>query len=815
MDRNFNDKEIEKILYEFELAFISFGSPKEFFADFLREKEDYAKLQEKNIFFKEMCLLVDELEKVWCAYHEKTLCLGKEHDSFEKKRSILNEAFNKTKVADLDYISVLEKYSLVANAQAEYFFSNENKEKIRLNQLETEEHWKECQKQVRRIRKDVAVRYDILSKDDSMNLLDKIETMLNDIQMVYSDGIYRIGKEYIDLNSIQEGLEHISDYFQGILDEINQFEYVRIDELEYLDQLYVDLEYLRLLALIIRWLITYSENDLNLIFKLLMDSSLGGLQRNFENISLYANRYESVMASKIDDELKKWIIYVNQYIEARKEYISVYLAEKEIDDSVKRSTLEKIKNLPCWEKCDKEDKSSESCQSECQKIFSEYRSRSKLLRNAMSVHDFCHENDVYKEDDVKYPINHFEVPEYCLDYLDSRITEYLKNHPGRVTEDIKESEQFYTEYFEFTRNLSEEEKLDTGKYAFELLFSKVELLNLMKILLREASEKESQYEAAYNLIADTVDTIVATEYQYPHVFYDRADSEALFSSTEKYKLMKNMELLFKFSTSIANNDIEALMNCRKEFRPLYLTDCPWLIEKFDECIEQVVEKIRCITGQQSETNMENTGFGLDDEYSNGMELSEHMKKTLSTAEFLFKTYIDGEEERSDMDYSFISIMYYQSLEIALNELLFSKYTSTIPNEIDISTAVDFFGKNKGDQKNVKYYMTGNGYGDSRKYSCKNSIELGNLGHFLLLVNKNDTLCKFVTTKYKRADKEKLTELGNKILLIKDRRNDAAHGVYVNFDTSKEDKFIIYSKDSSYDTSVHVRNLLIELFSALI
>ena len=179
--------------------------------------------------------------------------------------------------------------------------------------------------------------------------------------------------------------------------------------------------------------------------------------------------------------------------------------------------------------------------------------------------------------------------------------------------------------------------------------------------------------------------------------------------------------------------------------------------------------------------------------------------TLSTAEYLFNEYIEGQNPVSGWDYSFISILYYQVLEKALNYYIYIPYVKKIENE-------DF-------GQNIKVYF-GNAnctIVDKRRnrINLKSAIELGPAGFLLKCAgNKNSKFSQFILGKYKTCSLRELETFGEDILKISKRRNNAAHSYILNYNEAKEDKYIVYCNRENFDVSFELRDMIQRLMSIL-
>lgn len=811
MTRKLDEREIDKIFEEFGLYMNDDRySILDQYEKIITNRNDYGKLDDKDKFFDTFSLILDEMIDICDKYQENILDLWLDD---EEKDNMLKIFLSEISVRDLEYNKILEQLDIVRNAEFSYMLTEEYRNKKIEDYSNNSKKGIDYKCIVNDIKKDIIQKYDIISRQDSCNLLEIINLIVENDRCLNDEESYILDGKKIDLNEVKSNLEKERKLLQGILDNMNPYEGISLKELDYIDDyIYIDSLYIKFFALVRKWFITHNDMDLKEIIKMLTEDIMYGISFVVDPPQVYGDKYKKLYSSEIDSSLCEWIININQYIENRKEYIDVYLKEKKKDDELKKKAISAIKKLACWGKCEDE---MVDCDWQCHKFLNEYMTNSKLNYESMSVYDFCLESDKMDiNKDVNIREDDVEKLGYIYDVLDEKIESFMCDKDNNSNEGCVFNEDDIKEYIQYTRSLSLDEALLTGRLAFKYIVSNIEIINLMKLVLREMLNEDNKYGVAYELLANIMDIVVTFEYNNPHVFFDKADSEAMISVTEKYKIQKVMELNFKFVTSFAKNDIEELMKCKKEIRPLYLSEFPWLIEEFDRNIEMVIEKLRQQILEQNVLLVKKDALDFLNTYNCGNMLSDHMKKTFITAEYLFNKYIEKKEADSEMDYSFISIMYYQVLEIALNELIFSRYVSQIDIDITLDEAANYFGKYKDDKKNVSFYMTSRGYGTNKVYTCKKSIELGNLGHFLKLIDKNIYLEKFISEEYKRCNKQKLLKLGDNILNIKDRRNNAAHGVYVNYETSKEDKVIIYTTSSEFEESVQIRNLLIDLLIAL-
>lgn len=861
------------LLYEFELNLMGNFAFTEGFEDFFETQNTYG-VSVPEGFFVQMSVLVQELQGLWDKFHNKLyedrmkmLFPNKDfsekkseegefnfeeelnefsaniHELFEKmqdeefaqkyneersyedRKSVLIQLMDESLFADIDYLSLCKIYSEISAKSAEFYFSDEGRAQREKEEEEHRDKIEFIKLLVRKIKETLLNTYESVINDDiGIESLDEIITVLVhllDKELPADDG-------WSDFTEFYTELEAERGFLQGVLEDNGYYDDIAyIEELDILKNLDKDVMYVLLLSYVRRWFITNNDNDFKMVIRILYEQYQNWIVHYSEPLELCDVKYSDLNSADIERELIDFITFWGCYIDRYAECIGEYLKAQQADTELRKSICNQMMQVPCKKDCDDGNYENIECDFTCHQLVHEYLEKSLLCKEDLDVEEFS----LYQPE-LSVPSNPFETYDNLnsfskfwdyRDYIEYKIMEYQELYPSyeAFIEAISDPE-VQNEYLEYTNDLTLEERVDTGYNAYHKLISKLEVFNLVKTILRKKKGDDERYEVAYSVISDMLDKILSVEYKYPHAFYDASDIEELENTAEEtsdnYKYSKIMELNLQLATSIANNDFEQLLSIRKEIRPIYVQQFPWLLEEFDKCIEKIIEKIKMLV-QGKDEMLEKKITELLNTYSSGKKLSKDVWRTLYTAEYLYQVYLADDNCNKELDYSFISIMYYQALERTLNELMFVPYCNTILESSDSEkgkltreNVIKYFGCSETD--NCTGFYAKKAGRNNKKYILKESIEIGNLGHFLENSSKNDCIKAFLQTTYPNADIGTVSGLGSTVLKVKDRRNDAAHGVFVDYKTSQEDKIIILQKDSHYELTTITRDLLIRILEIL-
>lgn len=248
------------------------------------------------------------------------------------------------------------------------------------------------------------------------------------------------------------------------------------------------------------------------------------------------------------------------------------------------------------------------------------------------------------------------------------------------------------EYYEITRTLTYEEKIETGKYAIIVIEDYIEVINIIKLIIKELSINDCDYSKLFKFTS----TILENYSNLLYVNYCEYDFNSNVSSLECDTLRyinKRMAILYiLLLKSIANKSIEEVLQSKCMLLPFANWNNPVVNEEFENAILKIVEHIENVLKNEEDLKIIRESvskligeFGFED------NIVSSMINTLSTAEYLYNTYIIGGYEDTNFDYSFISILYYQAIENILNNLVFYPYKQyCISHKISKNNAELFF-----------------------------------------------------------------------------------------------------------------------------
>lgn len=384
------------------------------------------------------------------------------------------------------------------------------------------------------------------------------------------------------------------------------------------------------------------------------------------------------------------------------------------------------------------------------------------------------------------------------------IIDYELN-PGKYEQLLKAENLSYEEYYFITRNLSEEEKEETGKFACVVLLKNIEAINVLSHLLKDLCKNDNNYRELYRTIQFQMERIFNLIGICNFEYYDESEVEKIKLNASEYKHQLLLEMNCKLITAFNKRNLEDLSQLKKELIPLFKYDAPWFLEQFENQLNSIANQI--IRFCEDEEQIQIWEEEIDKRFANNIGYScvrNDIISTLKTAEFLYNKYIVGQTEKKDWDYSFISILYYQVLEQALNILVYKPFI----NEIGVGpyseeNLKEYFGKARcTEKKNGSIF-------------AKSSLELGGCGYLLRECKFSNNFSNFFKKKYKNCDLgliDKISE--NLINNIKNRRNNAAHPNIINYENAQKDKSYVYSTNATYKESIELHDLFNELLNAL-
>lgn len=243
---------------------------------------------------------------------------------------------------------------------------------------------------------------------------------------------------------------------------------------------------------------------------------------------------------------------------------------------------------------------------------------------------------------------------------------------------------------------------------------------------------------------------------------------------------------------IMNNKRDAFASIPKNIQNAEVVD---LIEELLEVIIKILNK--SIQGEFEYTKI------FDDLKRNLGErncnyLGNELLKTLATAEYLFAFFKENSDKINEIsDFSCISIMYYKTLEGALNKIIYHPFRDKVNSRIQEFQYNNDINGEKSFKKTFEVLfrqIIRNGY-------FVDDLTLGNYGKIFSKFSSSaikeftDHLISIV--KDAGTLEEDIKEFGDAFNVIKDNRNDAAHGgKIIDWVTMEKDKNNIYHIESA-------------------
>lgn len=268
---------------------------------------------------------------------------------------------------------------------------------------------------------------------------------------------------------------------------------------------------------------------------------------------------------------------------------------------------------------------------------------------------------------------------------------------------------------------------------------------------------------------------------------------------------KSVDDVLEFVNSIANNDIEGLLQAKQR----YLITLDDYIgeeqeERLNKLIDCVVSKIKDTIQKLDVYDTLYSSISKDfKDYASVLLQYPNILCSLVSAEYLYHEYVENRIPSSKFDYSCISIMYYMSLEDFLNKLLYIPYAKEVLSKIDEQN----FEDNKWKHKEALKYVSSFGtfWKKKKEWQLKTSCEIGVVGHLLSALSKETYLQRFLEDKYPDSDQQLIASFGEQLIEVAPRRNNAAHGGnYLSYEDVCTDKANVYSSVKKF------RGLILEL-----
>lgn len=380
----------------------------------------------------------------------------------------------------------------------------------------------------------------------------------------------------------------------------------------------------------------------------------------------------------------------------------------------------------------------------------------------------------------------------------------FEENPNKYYPLLQSPELDYIDYYALTRNMDNEDKIETGSFALGVLIRNLESINILRNITKIIGKKDNYYIDVYRELSMQIEKILNICNINSWDYYYESIVENVESNVVKFKEKVLLEMNFKLIQFINNGDYKELLQLKKELINFYIFDAPWLLEEFDKCMISISNQIK--NKILSSNNMDNIIDRIDNYYRSN-KLYERVRNailnTFATAEFLYDEYINDKEPIRNWDYSFVSILYYQILEKALNVLIYFPYIEKInTKELTFQEKRAFFG-----DANCTYSK-----GKKNIYIIKDSIELGVFPHLINLMNQDTLFNKFMNEKYSMLASQEFIKLKDNIAFASKRRNDAAHPLIISYKTAKEDKSIILGE--SFYEATEIRDLFKKILESL-
>ena len=283
-------------------------------------------------------------------------------------------------------------------------------------------------------------------------------------------------------------------------------------------------------------------------------------------------------------------------------------------------------------------------------------------------------------------------------------------------------------------------------------------------------------------------------FQIERKYFDSQVMEALEEDAEI--LSESINDAISFVNAITDDDIDSMLKSKQD----YISRLSDFVsgeqeEALDELSQKIAEKIKAsIQKSIVYDKMYSTISNDFRTYASTLMQYPNIFCSLVSAEYLYKQYVENADENMKFDYSCISIMYYISLEDFLNKLVYTPYANDILSGLDCNNPNNhsFW---KGYVTNFPSYWTKDK--KSHSYKLKTTCEIGVIGYLFEAVERKIHFKNYITSKYPKADTQRLSQLGANLKAIAPRRNEAAHGGnYITYSEVYNDKKYVYETSAN-------------------
>lgn len=341
-----------------------------------------------------------------------------------------------------------------------------------------------------------------------------------------------------------------------------------------------------------------------------------------------------------------------------------------------------------------------------------------------------------------------------------------------------------SEYIKKTRRMTKRCAKMTGKCVFQNLKESIDPVNMLRMLIKKKAINNCAYKVALDYLSKTFEEMINMMYGSSYEYEDIS-----FVANEEYKSQAYctgyvLGVMASLLTATCEDNIDTLLQGKKELVPFILHRNSNKLTEIETAIERICTKI--INLAKKENLIENSRRTLIEFFRKSFPkviVPDSIFDTLATAEYLYTEYIDDKGAIEGWDYSFISILYYQVLEAVLNNYIYRPFINQYRGDITAENREEFFGK-------ANCFNCGK----NGRFSVKESIELGPMGHLLKDIEKNTKLTKFLEKVYPEISVADIPLYGTKLLEVSKRRNLAAHSNKVDYKEAKDDRYIVYSND---------------------
>ena len=283
-------------------------------------------------------------------------------------------------------------------------------------------------------------------------------------------------------------------------------------------------------------------------------------------------------------------------------------------------------------------------------------------------------------------------------------------------------------------------------------------------------------------------------FQIERKYFDSQVMEALEEDAEI--LSESINDVISFVNAITDDDIDSMLKSKQD----YISRLSDFVsgeqeEALDELSQKIAEKIKASIQKSIVYDKMNSTISNDFRtYASTLMQYPNIFCSLVSAEYLYKQYVENADENMKFDYSCISIMYYISLVDFLNKLVYTPYANDILSGLDCNNPNNhsFW---KGYVTNFPSYWTKDK--KSHSYKLKTTCKIGVIGYLFEAVERKIHFKNYITSKYPKADTQRLSQLGANLKAIAPRRNEAAHGGnYITYSEVYNDKKYVYETSAN-------------------